>query len=130
MNFHDTITNANDCECGPNTETVCDKTEFCYADSKVDNEETCTADKYGDCTKGVDKNIFYGGKVMGNWLKEENQMKMYVETPFDVEIKSIVWQTASYTAVPDSTLEYSSDGASVSNQWTVAGGTNAGKLIL
>jgi len=120
VNYHSSIVEnfpntADQCNCGSDTNQVCSKNQFCYNTQCHLNAHTCNA--------GAHKDIFYGGKVKGSWLKENNKIEMSIKTPYDVKIKSIVWQTSSFQNIDDRTLKYDVSDSSLATKWALTSGT-------
>jgi len=67
--------------------------------------------------------------VKGSWLKENNKIEMSIKTPYDVKIKSIVWQTSSFQNIDDKTLKYDVSDSSLATKWTLTSGTQTGDLF-
>jgi len=120
VNYHSSIVEnfpntADQCNCGSDTNQVCTKNQFCYGTQCHLNAHSCNA--------GAHKDVFYGGKVKGSWLKKNKKIEMSIKTPYDVKIKSIVWQTSSFQNIDDKTLKYDVSDSSLATKWALTSGT-------
>jgi len=75
-----------ECYCEGET-TTCEAGKFCYSGGCKDSAR-CTL------RPDIDKNVFYGAKVYGQWDASIHHMTINFTTPFDVTLNSISWKNA------------------------------------